>query len=462
MSKYSIIGRHRQHLQKEAARERDFIDRNYGFVLFITFILYPLALSWSIITEGGNIYTRAMEMVNNHSIALGATILIILLIEGGVIVAGMGASNDLTDGAIGAGSKDRSMFFGKLLIFSFCSLLSWNFSFDGSDQGTRWLSQKLSPPTEVSLDSIKNEYQQRIARQEAIIADARTMTWQGRITRKGSKIIDGAQTTIAQLELDQETAVRAAEVDNEDIQAAWDAKTEENAGWAWYVTGLGQIIMLFCIIIRTVYKSGENNLMMNLENLTNTDINGDGHVGKPDAEGSSSPTPDAGGHEAGEVAASALDEAAIAAAVAAELDRRAPKRRSVPFMGRGETPAHKSGPVAETGADDVVETEPVEAVPAVPQQSQPDTIVETQFVEKTVQVDVGELKKQITTYYPRCFSKKVAGKKGSARPSTIANNRQKVEAWVEQLEKHGIAANVNYEYYTPITWKTITTTEANG
>ena len=138
-------------------------------------------------------------------------------------------------------------------------------------------------------------------------------------------------------------------------------------------------------------------------------------------------------------------------------------RRPIGFdlpAGQITTPPPTDSPTEEPTAPppQPVEPEPVEAVPPVPQQSQPPTEPPPQpdpqpAAEPSPQVIlVGDLKRNISTYYPRCFPKEVAGKKGSSREATRKANAEKVEAWRKELEGYGIRADIDYEQYKTIEW----------
>lgn len=452
MSKDTYIQKRRQHLRTQASQPSDFIQRNYPFFLFISLVLYPIAMVWSMATESGNIYTRAMELLHNHTAAATLTVLIILLIEGGVIVAGIGASNDITEGSFAESGKDLQMFIGKLILFLSCYALSCTLSLDGSTQTTHWISETYAAPTLTTTDSIDQVFADRIGRQEAMIADARKMTWRGKITRKGQATIAGAQETIDRLESEYATAIAQLNASNQSRMAEWESETQENSGWAWYFSVFGQLIMMACIVLRTIYKSGENNLVHNLETLTGRDFDGDGQVGKPAEE--ASPTPkeqelEDRYRQAWESTPMTKEE--IAAAVAAELERRSPQRRQVrPFGYQPE--AESTGPQARATAPQRPDhTYPPQAVALVAQASQSTS---PQVVKETVHVMVGDLKKNITTYYPRCWSKEQVGKKGSASQDTRRKNKDKVIGWAEELEQYGITAIINWDEYQSVTYKT--------
>lgn len=434
MGKDTTIQKHRQELRKTAAEPRDFIDRNYSFFLLISFLLYPLAMLWSAITEGGNIYTRALDILHSPTLALVFTILVVLFIEACVVIGGVGASNDLTEGVFGEDSSHRNMFFGKLAIFVIAYAISFNLSLDGSKQTTWAVSKAMAPPALLATDSIDAEYRKRVERQEAIIGDARTMTWKGRITRKGSAIIADAQQQIGTIEAEWSTALSTVGAENDELVFAFEEKTGENANWAWYISIFGQLIMLICIVLRTIYKGGENNWLSNVETLTGHDIDGDGHVGKP-------PTTTASGAEPAHV-----DPQALAAAVAMALREEEPARRVVkPFQATHQPPTKPVGNAPQSRV--------VEAVTPVAQQSQPDTAhrptVVTETVTKTVMVRADRLRKNISTYYPRCFSKEVTPK-GSKTQATRATNREKIERWLKELKDCGITLQVNFEKYDQI------------
>jgi hypothetical protein len=129
--------------------------------------------------------------------------------------------------------------------------------------------------------------------------------------------------------------------------------------------------------------------------------------------------------------------------VASRIQGEQQRKRVAGFTPTPEDRLPKSEPIGPVASAVQIPVAPVAQAP------QPVTTVTTE----TVHVVVSDLKKEITTYYPRCFSKEVT-EKGSKYPATQEKNRQRVEAKIKELRTYGIEANVNFEtYQTPITWK---------
>lgn len=423
MNKGTTIAKRRQYL-RAANEKEDFLTRNYSVYLIISFLIYPLAALYSAVTEGGHLYSRFLDTMNSPWLAGAVTLLLVIMIETGVIVFGRSATNDLVQGVWGEDPSYKHMFFAKAVLFIACYAFSTTLSIQGARETTTALRQNLTPPTLISQDSVNAIYDNKVALQLSTIEDARKMTWRGAITRKGQSIIDDARSSIDNIEQERNTALLSVQAANASTESDWWARTESHGNWALALGGLGQLIQLLALIIGGIYRAGENNLVRNIEAMTGKDIDGDGIVGHP--------TPPA-----------QIDYDEVAVAVANRLQQE-PRRQVAGFQPtpKDHLPESKpTGPVAET--QQFVH----KGVPTVPQPTQ---AVHT----STTHVMVADLKKEITTYYPRCFPKSVT-QKGSKQPVTQAANRRKVEQKIEELRAYGIEAQVDLEIYTtPIRWQT--------
>lgn len=419
MSKGTTIAKRRQYL-RDANEQQDFLTRNYSVYLIISFLIYPLAAVYSAVTEGGHLYTRFLDTMTNPWLAGGATLLLVVMIETGVIVFGRSVTNDLVQGVWGEDPAYKQMFFAKAVLFLACFAFSTTLSIQGARETTNALRTNLTPPELVDADSVNARFDNQVALQLSTIEDARKMTWRGAITRKGQNIIDDARTSIDHIEAERSTALAAVANTNHNITQQWEARTHSHGSWATALGGLGQLIQILALVIGGIYRAGENNLVRNIEQMTGRDIDGDGIVGHP--------TP----------AAVELDYDEIAVAVASRIQGEQERKRVAGFTPTPEDRLPKSiptGPVAQ-----------VAHTPVAP--------VAQQEQLATVTVMVSDLKKEITTYYPRCFSKEVT-EKGSKQASTQQKNRQRVQAKIAELKQYGIEANVNFDNYTtPITWNT--------
>ena len=419
MSKGTTIAKRRQYL-RDANEQQDFLTRNYSVYLIISFLIYPLAAVYSAVTEGGHLYTRFLDTMTNPWLAGGATLLLVVMIETGVIVFGRSVTNDLVQGVWGEDPAYKQMFIAKAVLFLACFAFSTTLSIQGARETTNALRTNLTPPELVDADSVNARFDNQVALQLSTIEDARKMTWRGAITRKGQNIIDDARTSIDHIEAERSTALAAVANTNHNITQQWEARTHSHGSWATALGGLGQLIQILALVIGGIYRAGENNLVRNIEQMTGRDIDGDGIVGHP--------TP----------AAVKLDYDEIAVAVASRIQGEQERKRVAGFTPTPEDRLPKSiptGPVAQ-----------VAHTPVAP--------VAQQEQLATVTVMVSDLKKEITTYYPRCFSKEVT-EKGSKQASTQQKNRQRVQAKIAELKQYGIEANVNFDNYTtPITWNT--------
>lgn len=441
MDKSTTFAKRKQEARK-AKQNSDFISRNYNVYYIIGIILYPIAALYSAITEGGALFTRFQETLPVW-LAVVITVLIVFMIETGVLIFGRSCVNDIRHGVFGEGPEFQRMFAVKTLFFIVFFGFSVFLSITGAPDTNHYIAEVQSPPTLIPLDSVEAKYQIQVDSAHMEAQKYYNMrTWAGRIASEDAARYNELMDIKLAKEDTLAVKVAAAKAENDRRTAEWRAAVGQTGSSAQWIAGLGQLVLLGSLIISVIYLTGEINLIDIAEDITGQDLNGDGKVGtSPPLSGAEAKSPP-----------TELNPDAIAAAVAAEIDKRQPERRTIKFMGEHNPKGHSTGPDAKTVHTHVaepVEPKPVEAVSPVAQAPQPVTTVTTE----TVHVVVSDLKKEITTYYPRCFSKEVT-EKGSKYPATQQKNRQRVEAKIAELKQYGIDANVNFEtYQTPITWK---------
>jgi hypothetical protein len=451
MGKDSTILKRRQVLAAKMNEPKDFMARNLQIFLVVGWIIYPIAMVYSAITEGGHLFSRFSETMGSPIIAAIVTLLLVVMIEVGVIMFGRSTVDDLVEGVAAEDASFQRMFVAKLILFLACFVTSTTLSITGAGETTAFIRKSQDPPVQLAPDSIQQRYDHLLALQAATIQDARTMTWKGKITREGSKIIQTAQAEIRKIEDQRNKELAALEQTNTTTLSEWMERTHQHSNWATWLSGLGQLIMLLTLIITGVYRAGE---MQCIE--------------APQSQSTSSPTPSGQGASASQPAAAgagssaSIDPAALAALVAAELERQQGAGRKVvkPFQAASPPPSSSgNGPKAQAVGPQPT-PQPVGADTSVAQESQPPTgaaptdshSAAPTVVERTVAVRIDKLKRDISTYYPRCFSKAVT-EKGSANPATCQRNRAKVEALVQELGQCGVEAEIDFVTFKQILWK---------
>jgi hypothetical protein len=450
MSKDSTILKRRQVLAAKMTEPKDFMSRNLSIFLVVGWVIYPIAMLYSAITEGGHLFSRFSETMGSPVVAAIVTLLLVVMIEVGVIMFGRSTVDDLVEGVAAEDASFQRMFVAKLILFLACFATSTTLSITGASETTAFIRRSQDPPVQLVPDSIQQRYDHLLALQAATIQDARTMTWKGKITREGSKIIQTAQAEIRKIEDQRNLELAKLTETNTTTLSEWMARTDQHSNWATWLSGLGQLIMLLTLIITGVYRAGEMQCV------------------EPQSQSqSTSPTPSGQGASASQPAAAApagasLDPAALAALVAAELERQQGATRKVvkPFQAASPPPSSSgNGPKAQAVGPQPT-TQPVGSDTSVAQESQPPTgaaptaphSAEPTVVERTVAVRIDKLKRDVATYYPRCFSKAVT-EKGSANPATCQRNRAKVEELVQELRQCGVEAIIDFSQYKQILWK---------
>jgi hypothetical protein len=200
MGKDSTISKRRQVLAAQMNEPKDFMARNLSIFLVVGWVIYPIAMVYSAITEGGHLFSRFSETMGSPIVAAIVTLLLVVMIEVGVIMFGRSTVDDLVEGVTAEDASFQRMFIAKLILFLACFVTSTTLSITGAGETTAFIRKSQDPPVQLAPDSIQRRYDALLAIQTATIQDARTMTWKGKITREGSKIIQTAQSEIRKIE----------------------------------------------------------------------------------------------------------------------------------------------------------------------------------------------------------------------------------------------------------------------
>jgi hypothetical protein len=248
-------------LLKERARleqiaDKDFISRNYWVKWAALYLLYPIVALWSAFTAGGHLYTHFARTFNSFEIAIGLTIVVAVLIEAGKYIFGSSAMDDLYDGVFSEGVAPIIAFILKLIAAVVIFYFSVSLSLQGGPVVAEYWKAETKPPETVAYSLIETKYNDLVAQQEAIINDARNMTWKGVIVREGQKIIRAANAEIVRINKERTEALRNARNDNATIVADWETETATTGQWFLGFAGLGEVLALIILIFCVNYEAG--------------------------------------------------------------------------------------------------------------------------------------------------------------------------------------------------------------
>jgi hypothetical protein len=248
-------------LQKERARleqtsEKDFVSRNYWVKWAALYLLYPIVALWSAFTAGGHLFTHFSKTFNSFEVAIGLTVVVAVLIEAGKYIFGSSALDDLYDGVFSEGIAPIIAFVLKLTAAIIIFYFSVNLSLQGGPVVADYWKSETAPPELLSSAPIEEKYDGLVAQQEAIINDARNMTWKGVIVRKGQSIIMAANEEIKRLNQERAERLRNAETVNAATVAEWESETATTGAWFLGFAGLGELLALIILIFCVNYEAG--------------------------------------------------------------------------------------------------------------------------------------------------------------------------------------------------------------
>lgn len=248
-------------LQKERARleqiaDKDFISRNYWVKWAALYLLYPIVALWSAFTAGGHLFTHFSKTFNSFTIAIALTVVVAVLVEAGKYIFGSSALDDLYDGVFSEGIAPIIAFVLKVVAAIVIFYFSVSLSLQGGPVVAEYWKSETKPPETVSMAPIEEKYNNLVAQQEAIINDARNMTWKGVIVRKGQAIILDANKEIKRLNQERTEALRNARNDNAATVAEWETETATTGQWFLGFAGLGEILALIILIFCVNYEAG--------------------------------------------------------------------------------------------------------------------------------------------------------------------------------------------------------------
>jgi hypothetical protein len=254
--KGKLISHQLRNARRRSDERQSFTHRNVYLWVFLAWVVYPCGVLLSGFTEGFFIHSLAARF--SAPVAWGFTALAVLAIEGLIYFLGKTAIDDVQAGVFSGTLTERAMFALKALGFVACFALSVHLSLRGAPLFQEW-HQRSADPVALRLEDegqIERAYADDKAVQLDIIAGARATTWRGSITRPAMASLRTAQAELARIDAaiaaDRERVRQrnAAAVD------AYEAEVAAGSRTAFSLAGLGQGVVLLCIILIGLYDQG--------------------------------------------------------------------------------------------------------------------------------------------------------------------------------------------------------------
>jgi len=261
---------------------RNFITRNYAMKIAFSYVLYPLATLLCAATSAVHLWVNFSTTISIPAIAGIMTAIIIIFLEVAKYFSADSVMDAVRDGIFSKPRPHRNAFFVVLslmvLSYSISVFLDWK----GAPIAAEYFKAKTDPIKGqlVSTDSINAYYDSRVAAETQVIADAKRMTWKGRVVERGQKLINKAQDTKITIEEQRQAALAAADAENGLIRTDYEEKATNAGFWFQNLVGLGIAVQFLSMFFISVYNDGAK---YDLEKLFGIDINGDGHIGAPSA-----------------------------------------------------------------------------------------------------------------------------------------------------------------------------------
>jgi len=245
-----------QRVQDKAASDTNFVTRNFPLKIVLFWTLYPVAAVWSAFTEGSHLFHHFLNTTNNESVSWIITIIIVIALELGKFFFSKSALDDIDEGVFGEDIFHQLSFVMKVVGAVGCFWFSISLSIQGAPVVAEDWKESTSPIALVSADSVNAIYDARIEKQELIIADARNMTWKGRITRNGQAVIKQAQAEISEIEDDRRAALSATDQENLDRKTEYNDEIADSGVWFTRFTGIGEALAILCMLFAGNYEAG--------------------------------------------------------------------------------------------------------------------------------------------------------------------------------------------------------------
>jgi len=256
----TIISAELDRAAKKAVANQSFIMRNYWLWIVVAYIVYPIAAMWSALTAGGNIFLRLKTAAGDSWYVLALAFLIAAMIEVIKFFTGKGAIDDIQAKAWNEGGPARFGFLIKMFGFIAIMVFSINLSISGAKLANEYFRYTFQPVTAkaeyIPVDAIQARYASELARHQSNIDQYKKIRWRGTITVQAQRMIAKEQAAMQKVLDARDREVSEATGKNAATETAHNAQTETNGNFLSRLAGVGEIIVIFCLVFIGIYDDG--------------------------------------------------------------------------------------------------------------------------------------------------------------------------------------------------------------
>lgn len=250
-------------LNRAATRQVErgsFIARNYWLWIAIAWVVYPIAALWSAATAGGNIFLRLKIAAGDAWFVYALAGSIAVMIEVLKYFTGKTAIDDYQAGAWYNGGAERVSMLVKAVGFVAIMVFSVNLSLSGAKLANDYFREKFKPvETEagfVDVSAVNARYDAQLNQHYKNIADYKKIQWRGVVTVPAQRMISREQRAIDKILAERESEVSRANSKNDATEAEHEAETLTNGNFLRGLAGVGEVIVIFCLIFIGIYDDG--------------------------------------------------------------------------------------------------------------------------------------------------------------------------------------------------------------
>ena len=256
----TIISAELDRAAKKAVANQSFIMRNYWLWIVVAYIVYPIAAVWSALTAGGNIFLRLKTAAGDGWYVFALAFAIAVMIEVIKFFTGKGAIDDMQAKAWNEGGPARFGFLIKVFGFIAIMIFSINLSISGAKLANEYFRYNFQPVTArgeyIPVDAIQARYANELARHQSNIDQYKTIRWKGTITVAAQRMIAKEQKAMDRVLAARDREVGEATGKNAATESAHNAQTETNGNFRSRLAGVGEIIVIFCLVFIGIYDDG--------------------------------------------------------------------------------------------------------------------------------------------------------------------------------------------------------------
>lgn len=247
----TLMGKTEDKLRKD----NSFVRRNY-VVYWIATILYIIASLASAFTIFVHLNLRGAETFKPAVAIIVASFLTLIIVGCQYMIKFL--VDDWQAKAHIKGGADGAMMFFKGLAAALGMIFGVWLSIGGASKAVDVVRKDATEINVdlVSVDSIRNYYDGKIAELNGRIGKQEGTTYKRRITAQANQNLSTLFNTLEKLEYEKSSAMAAANQKNDAALAEYHAETKVNAAGAKGFMGFAELLILVCAIMRGLFDDG--------------------------------------------------------------------------------------------------------------------------------------------------------------------------------------------------------------